>query len=352
MDRSSNTSENDSPSEGRVIPGGVYYMCGIRCSNKSITANRCLIHGNNNKIRGEHNVIVGDGNKLFGNYNLVHGDLFHNMPNYLDEPRRNKIYTPFGDVFGINHATDGEKKLFDATTMLWTIPIAIDTFKAIDHLPLDWTPVFSLDPLSGERMSRREHDRRRTRGLLYNNRGTRASEPEGTLESEHQRVRMEHRGMSVSNPRDTLESELQRIQLEGEIQRIHEFEPGETLEELVPRAVSVTEPALDGALQRIHEFHATDYESRWNDAIKDSKRTRTVDLYYPSESDLKHDSKVENDGDKTCVICMTNVPCCIALPCAHMNFCVDCSRELCKGKKEVKCPLCKDTLDGIKYVFS
>lgn len=65
----------------------------------------------------------------------------------------------------------------------------------------------------------------------------------------------------------------------------------------------------------------------------------------------------ENTADNTpaCVICTTNVPCCIILPCMHKSLCCECGRKLTadgtKQSGEVKCPICQTVVHKIGKVF-
>ena len=81
----------------------------------------------------------------------------------------------------------------------------------------------------------------------------------------------------------------------------------------------------------------------------------------PLESDLKYDEVVEEGDDRTkpCIICMDNRACCIATPCMHLSFCIQCSRTLCFGQSgeelreqgEVQCPQCRMDVKSIKRTY-
>lgn len=79
----------------------------------------------------------------------------------------------------------------------------------------------------------------------------------------------------------------------------------------------------------------------------------------PPESDLEHDKVVPDDSEKpSCVICLTNEPSCIAMPCRDKKFCVACARKLCFGETndlkkigEVTCPACRKEIQSIERVF-
>jgi hypothetical protein len=78
----------------------------------------------------------------------------------------------------------------------------------------------------------------------------------------------------------------------------------------------------------------------------------------PPPEDAQHD-KVAEEGAPTCVICMENVPCCIAAPCNHLSFCVRCARFLCFADAEsapkkagtLQCPQCRMSVESMKRVF-
>lgn len=80
----------------------------------------------------------------------------------------------------------------------------------------------------------------------------------------------------------------------------------------------------------------------------------------PSKADLANDKEAV-EGEATCIICLTNVPCCIATPCNHMSYCVSCARMLCftnvedESPKQVgqqACPKCKKQVEKITRVFN
>jgi len=79
----------------------------------------------------------------------------------------------------------------------------------------------------------------------------------------------------------------------------------------------------------------------------------------PSKAELVQDKEAA-DNAPTCIICLTNVPCCIATPCNHLSFCVSCARALCFSNVEDEmpkqvgqqaCPKCKKQVDKITRVF-
>ena len=61
-------------------------------------------------------------------------------------------------------------------------------------------------------------------------------------------------------------------------------------------------------------------------ALNDVKKIIKI----PDECHLRSDSELE-DGVTTgsCVICLHNKAICVALPCGHLSYCVECSRRMC-----------------------
>ena len=79
----------------------------------------------------------------------------------------------------------------------------------------------------------------------------------------------------------------------------------------------------------------------------------------PTAADLAADKEAK-DNEAQCIICLTNVPCCIAYPCNHLSFCVSCARTLCfanvddekpRQVGELACPKCKGTVEKMARVF-
>lgn len=78
----------------------------------------------------------------------------------------------------------------------------------------------------------------------------------------------------------------------------------------------------------------------------------------PSQEEVSHD-RPASEGAPACVICQENVPLCIALPCLHMSYCVECARSLClhretgtpKRKGRVNCAKCREPLHAVSRVF-
>ena len=78
----------------------------------------------------------------------------------------------------------------------------------------------------------------------------------------------------------------------------------------------------------------------------------------PTPPEAEHDTEALDDAT-ACVICLDNVPNCIAIPCMHMVYCVACARIICFGadgtelkkKGTVECVECRAHVDAIKRVF-
>ena len=86
--------------------------------------------------------------------------------------------------------------------------------------------------------------------------------------------------------------------------------------------------------------------------------TWTVRSPSPSfiEVPLETDKDEEAPEDATtCVICITSLPLCAALPCGHKCLCCKCARELGKdGTAEqgsVQCPVCREKINLIKRIY-
>ena len=79
----------------------------------------------------------------------------------------------------------------------------------------------------------------------------------------------------------------------------------------------------------------------------------------PIPAEIEHDEPQADEDGTTCIICLDNKPCCIALPCMHKKYCVQCARILCFGEDgtglrefgAVECPECKEKILSIKRVF-
>ena len=84
-----------------------------------------------------------------------------------------------------------------------------------------------------------------------------------------------------------------------------------------------------------------------------SRASEKVQKYVegPLVDELKHDVTAADDAkpEDTCLFCMSQVSCCIVLPCRHLCLCIACTRRMVFGEngdeiKErgmVKCPQCR-----------
>ena len=54
----------------------------------------------------------------------------------------------------------------------------------------------------------------------------------------------------------------------------------------------------------------------------------------PTEDDLRHDTPQQAGSTRGCVICMVNQAICVALPCGHLSYCVQCSRNMCVVRED------------------
>lgn len=78
----------------------------------------------------------------------------------------------------------------------------------------------------------------------------------------------------------------------------------------------------------------------------------------PTPDEERHDKPLAPEDEGGCVICLSNIKCCAALPCMHMSYCVKCSRGLCFGPQgdqlkergSLKCPVCREDVNKIARV--
>lgn len=78
----------------------------------------------------------------------------------------------------------------------------------------------------------------------------------------------------------------------------------------------------------------------------------------PTPEEILHDEP-EPDETLTCVVCLERKRICIALPCLHRSYCVVCARNMCFGANgdgikeqgDVKCAVCRETVESIKRTF-
>ena len=98
---------------------------------------------------------------------------------------------------------------------------------------------------------------------------------------------------------------------------------------------------------------------------KEKKRARENDddilfVEGPLPTDVLHDKSIPDGSDqKACIVCLERVPCCVALPCMHLSYCIACARRMCFGQTgvelyergKVKCAECRVAVDAIKRTF-
>ena len=83
----------------------------------------------------------------------------------------------------------------------------------------------------------------------------------------------------------------------------------------------------------------------------------TSTIKIPDECHLRSDTELENGLAGSCVVCLHNVAICVALPCGHLSYCVECSRRMCtslhgpKTVGEVTCAHCRDEIQELKRVY-
>ena len=87
---------------------------------------------------------------------------------------------------------------------------------------------------------------------------------------------------------------------------------------------------------------------------RDGTRRRRMVVEGPTRADVLNDKP-----PPVCVICRTNTPVCIAMPCHHLAYCAGCAHTLCtdarghpKAIGQVRCAKCRQTVDSIKPYFS
>jgi len=66
-----------------------------------------------------------------------------------------------------------------------------------------------------------------------------------------------------------------------------------------------------------------------------------------SSDQLKGNDEATDDPSLACVICITNVKCCVMQPCAHLCLCLECAR----GLQKRDCPLCRAPIQYMQRIF-
>ncbi|MBX9636958.1 MAG: hypothetical protein K2Q45_05345 [Nitrosomonas sp.] len=126
----------------------------------------------------------------------------------------------------------------------------------------------------------------------------------------------------------------------------------------IRRVVEAPRPQVHGEYN--HERHRPVLTKKRSRENEDEKEVFYVEG--PVPTDIVHDKNVPEDasGDqKACIVCLERVPCCVALPCMHLSYCITCAIRLCFGAKgtdlfergQVKCAECRVSVDAIKRTF-
>ena len=77
----------------------------------------------------------------------------------------------------------------------------------------------------------------------------------------------------------------------------------------------------------------------------------------PDESHLQSDVELVDETAGSCVICLQNKAICVALPCGHLSYCVECSRHMCTNHNspktigEVRCAHCRHEIHELKRLY-
>ncbi len=79
------------------------------------------------------------------------------------------------------------------------------------------------------------------------------------------------------------------------------------------------------------------------------KKVIVEKLIQPKWEDVQGEDEEISESEKPCVICMTNKPQCVLMPCMHCGFCIDCVNHLQKTKK---CPLCREKIYTPRKLYS
>lgn len=109
--------------------------------------------------------------------------------------------------------------------------------------------------------------------------------------------------------------------------------------------------AASGRIRQL--AHGTDNSER--KAKKTKKRERSPSpsfIEVPLETDKDEEAP---EGEATCVVCISSLPLCAAMPCGHKCLCCKCARELGKDgtaqKGSVQCPVCREKIDAIRRIY-
>lgn len=79
------------------------------------------------------------------------------------------------------------------------------------------------------------------------------------------------------------------------------------------------------------------------------KRVIVEKLIQPKWEDVQGEDEEILESENPCVICMTNKPQCVLIPCMHCGLCIGCVNLLQKTKK---CPLCREKIYTPRKLYS
>lgn len=84
---------------------------------------------------------------------------------------------------------------------------------------------------------------------------------------------------------------------------------------------------------------------------KPANQLPNPDFECPTEQDIKKDVAAPKEVvTGLCVVCTSNYPSTINLPCGHMCLCFECGRGIGLSAKKT-CPMCREQLTAIKTVY-
>ena len=81
------------------------------------------------------------------------------------------------------------------------------------------------------------------------------------------------------------------------------------------------------------------------------KENKVRGIKCPRQAEMVVDN-VASATEESCLICMENKKCVLALPCSHVISCVACSREyLEKSQGHATCPKCRTVVSELKLIY-
>ena len=72
----------------------------------------------------------------------------------------------------------------------------------------------------------------------------------------------------------------------------------------------------------------------------------------PSYPSNPPDDEETDDDENACKICFTNRIRTVNLPCGHLVFCFQCTREFVANNIQHVCPICRERITQIKMIFN